>query len=418
MTAGLSANNQRPFTASDLAQRWESMMPAIEGVDRIVFVADMIVDKEISIELRSRDSETIDAAGKVVIAALQQIEGVSGIKSALKAAQVQVDLALKPQGAALGLSTSELLNQIQLAYQGYEIQRLQQGENEVKVKIQYPEQKRQRVDDLQYARIRLADGKVVPLNTVADISFKYVATSIERINHNRVNLITADVNKSVIAPVDIIGQLDKNEFSQLKATYPDLEIIISGQQQAEAEVTQSFKGAFMVAAIAIYALLAIPLKSYSQPLIIMCAIPFGIVGALLGHWLHDIPVSLLSLFGVLALSGVVVNDSLLLMSRYNRERSNGLTVTEALVASGTGRMRAILLTSTTTYAGLVPLLAETSPQAQFLIPAALSMGYGILFATIITLVLIPAIVMISEDGVDLLSNKNKNTVTEAGVNLA
>ena len=408
ITAGLSANNQRPFTASELAERWQSMVPPLEGVDRVNFVADMITDKAISIELRSKDNHVIDSAGKALIKELEQYNGVFGIKSGLKAAQVQVDLALKPAGMAMGLTTSGLLEQIRMAYQGYEIQRLQKGENEVKVKLQYPIQKRQSLDDLQYARIRLANGKVVPLSTVAEISTRYVATTIERIDQSRVNVITADVNKSVISPSEVISRLENGLFNQLKASHQGLEIVISGQQQEEEEVTRSFKGAFMVAAIAIYALLAIPLKSYMQPFVIMCAIPFGIVGALLGHWLHGIPISLLSLFGILALSGVVVNDSLLLISRYNRERAAGLSVTDALLASGTGRMRAILLTSTTTYAGLAPLLAETSPQAQFLIPAAISMGYGILFATVITLVLIPAIVMLSEDLVSLTSRNHSD----------
>lgn len=418
ITAGLSANNQRPFTASELAERWQFMVPPLEGVARVSFLADMITDKAISIELRSKDNQTIDSAGKGLIKELELFNGVSGIKSGLKAAQVQVDLALKPEGMAMGLTTSGLLKQVRLAYQGYEIQRLQKGENEVKVKLQYPVKKRQSLDDLQYARIRLANGKVVPLSTVADISTKYVATSIERINQSRVNVITADVNKALISPSEIINSLDEGLFKQLKANHQDLEIVISGQQQQEAEVTQSFKGAFIVAAIAIYALLAIPLKSYLQPFVIMCAIPFGIVGALLGHWLHGVPISLLSLFGILALSGVVVNDSLLLISQYNRERTIGLSVTDALLASGAGRMRAILLTSTTTYAGLAPLLAETSPQAQFLIPAAISMGYGILFATIITLVLIPAIVMLSEDLVSLTGSKKSNAETRNRVDLA
>ncbi|EPP4135616.1 TPA: efflux RND transporter permease subunit [Vibrio vulnificus] len=401
ITAGLSANHQRPFTASTLAARWQAMLPPLEGVARVNFLADIITGKAISIELRSKNNPTIERAGQALIEELTRIQGVSGIKSGLKTAQAQVDLTLKPAGLAMGLTSSTLLEQIRLAYQGYEVQRLQQGQSEVKVKLQYPDEKRQSLGDLQYARIRLAGGQVVPLSTVAEISTKYVATSVERINQSRVNVISADVNKEVISPSEIMQSLNEGLFQQLKATYQDLDIVISGQHQDESEVTQSFQSAFMIAVMAIYMLLAIPLKSYCQPLIIMCAIPFGIVGALLGHWLHGIPISLLSMFGILALSGVVVNDSLLLLSCYNQERGTGATVLEALLASGTGRIRAILLTSTTTYAGLAPLLAETSPQAQFLIPAAISMGYGILFATLITLVLIPALVMVSEDLVNL-----------------
>lgn len=404
-TAGLSGNDDRPFTARDLASRWEALLPPLEGINIAIFSADMISEKDISIELRSRHNQSINEAGDVLMDELKRYSAVSGIKSGLKSGQAQINFELRPEGLAMGFSMQTLLEQIKLAYQGYEIQRVQQGENEVKVKIQYPEMQRQSLDDLQHARVRLSNGQVVPLSAVATITTKYVAIEIDRVNQNRVNLISADVNKTQISPDEILAHLQADIFPKLQHQYPDLDIVISGQKEEEDEVKRSFKGAFLVALVAIFALLAIPLKSYFQPVLIMCAIPFGIVGALLGHWLHDIPISLLSLFGILALSGVVVNDSLLLMSRYNAERAIGLSVTNALVASGTGRMRAILLTSTTTYVGLLPLLAETSPQALFLVPAAISMGYGILFATLITLILIPATVMISEDVKAILKQK-------------
>ena len=407
LTVGLSANNERPFTASELAKRWQSLVPALEGIDSVNFSADMIAEKDISVELRSKNNQTIELAGQALVENLALISGVSGIKNGIKTAQIQIDIEMKAESAALGLNNTEILNQLKLAYQGYEVQRLQRGENEVKVRIQYPDNRRQTLDDLQYANIRLPDGNIVPLHSVATISTKYVSTSIGRKNNSRVNQVTADVNKAVITPGQVFRLLEDGLFQELRSKYRDLAIVISGQQEEENKVTQSLKNAFIFAMIAIYVLLAIPLKSYLQPLVIMCAIPFGVVGALIGHMLHGIPISLLSLFGVLALSGVVVNDSLLLISRYNHGRDIGLSISDALIESGTGRLRAILLTSTTTYFGLVPLLLETAPQAQFLIPAATSMGYGILFATIITLVLIPALVMINEDLKVLFTRKNR-----------
>lgn len=405
---GLSANAERPFTASELAKRWQSLVPALEGIDSINFSADMIAEKDISIELRSKNNKTIELAGQALVDNLALINGVSGIKNGVKTAQTQIDIEVRPESIALGLNNTEILNQLKLAYQGYEIQRLQKGQKEVKVRIQYPDNRRQTLDDLQYANIRLPDGNIVPLYSVATISTKYVSTSIQRKNNSRVNQVTADVNKTLITPDEVILKLETGLFQELRSKYRDLDIVISGQQEEQNKITQSLKGAFVIALIAIYALLAIPLKSYLQPIVIMCAIPFGVVGALLGHMLHGIPISLLSLFGVLALSGVVVNDSLLLISRYNHGREMGLSIADALVESGTGRLRAILLTSTTTYFGLVPLLLETAPQAQFLIPAATSMGYGILFATIITLILIPALVMINEDIIALFTRKNSD----------
>lgn len=412
ITAGLSANNERPITAGDIAKRWQAMQPALEGIESINFEADMINDKDISIDLRSRNSQTIQLAGQALVKELATVSGVSGIKNGLTSAQMQVDVNVNPEGIAMGLTNAELMNQLKLAYQGYEIQRVQKEQNEVKVKIQYPDQRRENLDDLQYANIRLANGRVVPLTSVANLSTKYVSKGIERINFSRVNQVTADVDKQVISPEEVTAMLKQGILTQLKQQYRDLEIEISGQQKEQDDITQSLISVFVVALIAIYALLAVPLKSYLQPVIIMFAIPFGIIGALLGHMLHDIAVSLLSLFGILALAGVVVNDSLLLISRYNTGREAGLSVTDALLESGTGRLRAILLTSTTTYFGLLPLLTETSPQAQFLIPAATSMGYGILFATIITLLLIPALVMVNEDLKRVLGGKEKRNTEE------
>lgn len=412
ITAGLSANNERPITAGDIAKRWQAMQPALEGIESINFEADMINDKDISIDLRSRNSQTIQLAGQALVKELATVSGVSGIKNGLTSAQMQVDVNVNPEGIAMGLTNAELMNQLKLAYQGYEIQRVQKEQNEVKVKIQYPDQRRENLDDLQYANIRLANGRVVPLTSVANLSTKYVSKGIERINFSRVNQVTADVDKQVISPEEVTAMLKQGILTQLKQQYRDLEIEISGQQKEQDDITQSLIRVFVVALIAIYALLAVPLKSYLQPVIIMFAIPFGIIGALLGHMLHDIAVSLLSLFGILALAGVVVNDSLLLISRYNTGREAGLSVTDALLESGTGRLRAILLTSTTTYFGLLPLLTETSPQAQFLIPAATSMGYGILFATIITLLLIPALVMVNEDLKRVLGGKEKRNTEE------
>ncbi len=410
ITVGLSANNDRPFTANELAKRWQAELPPLEGIETINFSAQMITDKDISIELRSRNLSTIESAGSELVQELKQLNGVFGVKNDARAALMQADIEVNAQGKAMGLSSSDLIRQLQYAYQGFEVQRIQKGENEIKVKILYPDARRQSLADLEYANIRLADGSIVPLTSVASISTKYVSTKIKRLDYSRVNQVTADVDKSVTSPEAILVKLNNGIFKQLKQQYRDLDIVISGQQREKEEITSSFKGAFVVALLAIYALLAIPLKSYWQPLIIMCAIPFGMVGAIFGHMLHGISISLLSLFGMLALSGVVVNDSLLLISRYNIGRAAGLSVTQALVESGTGRLRAILLTSATTYFGLLPLLAETSRQAQFLIPAAASMGYGILFATVITLVLIPALVMTVEDLQGVIFQKQNSKI--------
>jgi len=411
IVVSLSNNDQRPFSASYVAKRWQSLVPALEGIESANFAADMIKDKAISIELRSRNKESITQSGQELESYLRQIDGVFGVKN-LTQAQTQIDISVNQQGRSLGLTTANLMRQLNFAYQGYDVQRYQKGEHEIKVKIQYPEDKRKTLVDLQYANIRLNDGNAVPLTSVADISTKYVSKNIERIDRERVNVITADVNKDLVSPEQVMADLESHLFSKLKSNYRDLKIVISGQQKEKEEISSSFYSVFTITLISIYALLAIPLKSYFQPILIMCTIPFGIAGALLGHLIQGIPISILSLFGMLALTGVVVNDSLLLISRYNSMRTLGTNVRQSIIESGTGRLRAIILTSATTYLGLVPLLSETAPQAQFLIPAATSMGYGILFATAITLVLVPALIMIHEDtkliGDALMTKLNRN----------
>lgn len=395
--AGLSPRDQRPLGTQEIADLWQQEIGALEAVRKLKFVTAWEGAADISIELAAESPQTLQQAATEVRQALALYSGVSAIESSMKAGQAQIDLQLRPAGEAMGLTTAGLARQIQQAYQGYEVQRIQRGRDEIKVKVRYPLAQRQKLDDLERARIRTPDGRIIALRTVADISTRYVADEIERINRSRVAVITADVDKAVAAPADIIASIDAQLLSRLQQDYPGLTVQFGGEAQEEAETTNSLKGAFLVALIAIYALLAIPLKSYLQPLMIMSAIPFGVIGALLGHWLHGIPLSLLSLFGILALSGVVVNDSLLLISRYNENRLQGKPIRLAMVEAGCGRMRAIVLTSITTYAGLVPLIRETAENAQFLIPAAVAMGYGILFATLITLILIPTLVMISED---------------------
>ncbi len=395
--AGLSPRHTRPLGTQGIANLWKENIGPLEGVRKLKFVTSWAGASDISIELRSENPVTLKNASRQVQQALSRYEGVSGIQNSMKTGQAQIDLKLRPEGEAMGLTVAALAQQIQFAYQGYEVQRIQRGRDEVKVKVRYPDTKRQRLDDLSNARIRTSDGRIIPLRTVADIQARDVATEIERIDRSRVAVISADLDKTIAAPAEILAALDSELLGKLRINYPDLSIHLGGEAQEEQETTNSLKGAFVIALIGIYALLAIPLKSYLQPVMIMTAIPFGIIGALIGHWIHAIPLSVLSMFGILALSGVVVNDSLLLITRYNEFRENGKPPRLAMVMAGSNRMRAIILTSITTFAGLMPLIAETAENAQFLIPAAIAMGYGILFATLITLVLIPALVLISED---------------------
>ena len=298
----------------------------------------------------------------------------------------------------MGIETSALATQILRSFGGSTVQSFQRGKDEVKVKVRYPQAQRQTLADIMDAQIRTADGTAVPLNSVAKVYSEYQQSNITRIDNLRAVYVTASVDKEVIASNELVEQIRAELLPELMAQYSGLQIDFGGEAARQEETTSSMSNMFVVALIAIYALLAIPLRSYMQPLLIMMAIPFGIVGAILGHLFNDLTISILSLNGVLALSGVVVNDSLLLVSRFNElVREKQLAVKEAIFAACTGRLRAVLLTSFTTFAGLAPLLSETSLQAQFLIPAAASLGYGILFATLITLILIPSLLLIQHE---------------------
>ena len=397
LKAGLTPVNTRSVSTNEIVARWQAAIGPLEAVSQLKFITSWSTVPDLEIELRSRNVETLQAAGAQVIEALKQYKGVSAIQNSMKTGQAQIDLSLRPEGRAMGLTVSDLAKQIRYAYDGFEVQRIQRGRDEIKVKVRYPDHKRQWIDDLNLARIRTADGKVVQLGTVADIATRYVAKDIKRVDRNRVAVISADIDKSMINANDILKVLDDTLFDQLETSYRDLTIKVGGEAQEQAETGSSMLLAFATALLGIYVLLAIPLKSYLQPLLIMVSIPFGVIGALIGHWLHGIEFSLLSMFGIVALSGVVVNNSLLLATRYNELKDSGMASREAIIEAACSRMRAVVITSLTTYFGLIPMITETSTSALFLIPAALAMGYGVLFGALITLVLVPALMAIVSD---------------------
>ncbi|MDO6684624.1 MULTISPECIES: efflux RND transporter permease subunit [unclassified Agarivorans] len=387
-----------PYNANEFADLWLEKAGQLEGTKKLkVLSAKEMVDN-FKVELKASDEAVLLAAGKDFKQALTGIAGVSGIDDNLDLGEPQYRFELSEQGRALGMDTASLSKQVLQSFGGDIVQRFQRGKDEVKVRVRYPEEQRQTLADIKQSSVRTADGAVVPLVSVANVYSDYQQSEITRIDNLRAVYITAVVDKEVISSNELVNSLERSLAQELQANYPTLKIDFTGEAEQQKESTDSMQHTFVLALVAIFALLAIPLKSYVQPLIIMVVIPFGIVGAILGHWLNDLTISILSLNGILALSGVVVNDSLLLVSRFNELLSQGkLSVREAISQACSGRLRAVLLTSITTFAGLAPLLSETSMQAQFLIPAAAALGYGILFATVITLILTPSMLLIQHD---------------------
>ena len=295
------------------------------------------------------------------------------------------------------MSQADLARQVRQAFYGDEVQRLQRGRDDVKVMLRYPRDERRSIANLEQMRVRLPGGVEVPFVEAAGVTYGRGYESIRRIDRRRAVNVTADVDAAIGNTQEINGKLETELLPQMQLEFPGIYWSFEGEKSEQAETLASLQYLYIIALIIIYALLAIPFSSYIQPLIVMAAIPFGLIGAVWGHVVMGMEVTILSGFGVVALTGVVVNDSLVMVDYVNRKRGIGLSEMESARQAGLARFRPILLTSLTTFAGLTPLLLEKSLQAKFLVPMGISLGFGVIFATVITLILVPAMYLILED---------------------
>jgi multidrug efflux pump subunit AcrB len=322
---------------------------------------------------------------------------VTDISDSFRGGKQEIELEILPEAEALGLTLSDLAGQVRQAFYGQEVQRVQRGRDDVKVVVRYPAEDRHSLGDLERMRIRAADGSAVPFASVARATLGRGFASIQREDRRRVVSVTAGVDTRMANANEIVADLKRAVLPEIQVIHPRVQISFGGEQREQAEVLGSLIRGWIIALIAIYALLAVPLRSYAQPLIIMAAIPFGLVGAVGGHLIMQYKFSMMSVVGMVALSGVVVNDSLVLVDYVNKCRAKGAALHDAIRDAGAARFRAVLLTSLTTFAGLTPLLMEPSVQAKFLIPMGISLAFGVIFATLITLVLVPVSYLILED---------------------
>ena len=310
----------------------------------------------------------------------------------------QYDIELTPAGEAAGLTQADIARQLRGNFFGDEVQRIQRGRHELKVMVRYPPEQRRSAQDFFNVRVRLADGAEAPLSAVARVTESRGFSSIERINGLRVITVSGEVDTELATPTDVNGRIQRDTLPDLLRRYPGLLVAQAGITSEQSEDLGALSELAVVALLAIFVLLASQLRSYVQPLIVLAAVPFGAAGSLIGHFLLGFDLSFISIFGMVALAGVVVNDSLVLIDRYNRlRREAGMAPVEAVVAAAQLRFRAIFLTTATTALGLTPMLFETSIQAQFLIPMAVSIVTGILFASVVILFLVPALVIVRED---------------------
>ena len=380
-------SGKRNVNSQQFARRWRKLIGEIPGAESLEFDARLMhMGNAIDVQLAHQDFKV-----------LEEYPGVIDIIDAHEAGKRELKLKLRPGARALGITPQDLASQVRGAFYGAEALRLQRGRNEVRVMVRYPLSERRSLANVDSMRIRTATGGEVPFAQAATVKEGRGYTQINRADRKRVIDVMARVNFKIANADEILEELKKKLLPQLMSDYQGLTYDLEGQQRERRKSFTSMKWGFLVALGVIFALLAIPFRSYSQPLIIMSAIPFGIIGAVMGHLIMGYDMSLISMMGVVALTGVVVNDSLVLVDFVNRYRRAGNGLLDAIIEGGKRRFRPITLTTLTTFFALVPMLAETSVQARFLVPMAISLAFGVLFATFITLVLIPVLYLILED---------------------
>jgi multidrug efflux pump subunit AcrB len=385
-------------TTREIVNQWRQRVGQVAGAEQLNYRAEIggWGGSAIDIELKGRDTASLNQVAEALKVQLGQYAAVSDIEDSLSDGKEELQLELKPEARLLGLSLNQVARQVRQAVFGFEVQRVQRGREEVRVMVRYPLEARQSIETLEQMMIRIGPNQEVPLYQVANVAPGLSPDSILRVDRQRTLSVTSDFDKEAGDLSLVLSEVEE-WLAQEMAAYPGSSFEMAGEARDQEESSRGLQVGAIGLAILIYILLAIPFKSYSQPLIVMSVIPFGLVGAVMGHWIMGMDLTLLSFMGMLALSGVVVNDSLVLVDYINQKRKEGVALKEAVYNAGGRRFRPVLLTSLTTFAGLMPLLFEKSTQAQFLIPMAISLGFGILFATLITLFIVPVNYLILED---------------------
>lgn len=400
----LAPAEERSMTSAEIAARWRELTGPIPDAVELSFMSSLFAAGEpISVQLQGRDTDALRVAADRVKARLQSYPGVFDVTDSFRGGKQELKLSILPSAEALGLSLSDLARQVRQAFYGDEAQRIQRGRDDVRVMVRYPQDERRSLAHVESMRIRTADGAEVPFSSVADVEYGRGFAAIQRADRERIITVTADVDPSQITANEVIADLRDKTLPDVLAEHPGISYSLQGEQKEQNEFLEAMWRRFGIALLVIYALLAVPLRSYLQPFLIMMAIPFGMVGALWGHMLLGWDLSMFSVIGLIALSGVVVNDSLVLVDYVNQRRQEGATLSEAARAAGAARFRPIILNSVTSFVGLLPLLLNRSLQAQFLIPMAISLCFGVLFSTIVTLVLVPNAYLLLDDATALLA---------------
>lgn len=413
----LEAEETRNTETAEVVALWRTILGDVTGVESLLFESDIGGPgrgRGLTVELSHRNVDTLRQAGESLAAQLTVYPIVSDITDGFTQGKEQLDFVLLPKGEQLGLTVSDISNQVRAAFYGDQASRQQRGRHEIKVLVRLKADQRDSEYDLNQLKLITPAGDFVSLYEVATVKRGHAYTSINRQSGRRVIRVEANVTPNSQTSI-IIAALNDGILQQLESDFPGLSVRFRGNQAQIEDSSSSLAFSVTIAMFVLYAMLVIPFNSYSQPLLIMLAIPFGVIGAVLGHLIMGYGLSMVSILGIIALSGVVVNDSLVMIAYANDKRNEGASSYDAIKMAGMRRLRPILLTTITTFGGLAPMIFETSRQAKFLIPMAISLGYGIIFATIICLLLVPAMYLILEDLRGLLSSKkNKESSGDLG----
>jgi multidrug efflux pump subunit AcrB len=411
----LLASEIRELPAVEFETRWREAVGDLAAVRSIQYQSSLIsLGKSIQLEVSTTNAEDLALAVAEIKDEIRSFSGTYEIEDDRVPGKREVMLELKPGAQMLGISLDDLARQVRASFYGNEALRVQRGRDDVRVMIRLPQDERDALSDLDNIRIRTAGGEQIPFSEIASASIGFGSSTISRRDRRQVTTISAQVNEDIVASDEVISILESTILPRIGLNYPGFNASFEGEQREQMDAISSLKIGFLIALFMIYALLAIPFKSYTQPLIIMAAIPFGIIGALVGHIVMGLAVGILSIFGIIGLAGVVVNDSLVLIDYVNKEREKGLDVKQAVINAGKVRFRPIMLTSVTTFVGVLPLILERSLQAQFLIPIAASLGFGILFATFIIMIIVPVLVIMEAKAESVIKGW-KSTSTESSL---
>lgn len=403
VTLQLVPSQSRELETKEVAKRWRELAGQIPDSVELKFNTSLFtVGNAIDIQLEGDNVDDLRIIAEKLRVKLAEYPGVIDITDSFRSGKQELQLNISPGGEALGLTLANLARQVRQAFYGEEAQRIQRGRDDVRVMVRYPEAERQSLGTLDDMRIRTADGSEVPFGTVAVADLGRGFSSIKRSDRQRVVNVIADVDRTQVTANEVLGALGAGVIQEILSDYPRVKYSLEGEQAEQGEAAASLIPMFFISLFVIYALLAVPLQSYTQPLIIMSVIPFAMLGAIWGHQImksFDLiaGLAMMSVMGVIAASGVVVNSSLVLVHNVNRRRAEGESLHDAVLESAISRCRPIVLTSMTTFVGLMPLMFNRSVQAQFLVPMAVSLAFGVLFATVVTLLVVPSAYMILED---------------------